>query len=198
MNRFALLLIALLAAVPFAVSAQTAPANAPEASWTPTPKPLNPHEYNDPGMHFVAPQGWNLVGYRVLPLAELGDDAQVVAGWAGPDRTRPQAITISEQAFEGDAQMFESRFENDVRQQFDNILVKNKERTSLQNGMPAYFLDMAYGEGFSSRKEFALVWADGSRGVAIAVTGRVGELDAATAKKLLSNVSAVRYPSGRE
>ena len=198
MNRFAILFLALLAAVPFTVAAQTTPAGAPEAAWTPTPKPLNTHEYNDAGMHFEAPAGWGLVGYRVLQLKDLTDDPQVVAGWASSDRGKPQAIVISQQIFQGDTSSFESRYENDIRQQFSNILVKGKERTSLLNGMPAYFLDMSYGEGFDTRKEFALLWSDGSRGVSISVTGRIGEIDGPTAKKLISNVSAVRYPAGRE
>ena len=198
MNRFALLLIALLAAVPFTVAAQTTSGAAPEAAWTPTPKPLNPHEYNDAAMHFEAPPNWGLVGYRVLKLSELGDDPQVVAGWASTDRGKPQAIVISQQAFTGDTSSFESRYENDIRQQFANILVKTKERTSLLNGMPAYFLDMSYGEGFDTRKQYTLLWSDGSRGVSISVTGRIGEIDGASAKKLISNVSAVRYPYGRE
>lgn len=199
MKRFALLLIALLAVVPFTVSAQTTPSNdGANPSWTPTPTPINPHEYNDAAMHFDAPPAWRLVGYRVLPLSALGDDLQVVAGWTNGDANRPQAITISQESFEGNVSNFETRFENDMRQQYDNILVKSKAPTTLLNGMPAYFLDMSYGEGFTARKQFALLWADGSRGVAISVMGRVGEIDAATAKKLISNVSAVRYPFGRE
>ena len=191
MNRFALLVLALLLTVPLAVSAQSGP----EA--TPTPAPINPHEYNDPAMHFVAPAGWFLVGYRLLQVDDLGDDPEVVAGWAGPDRSKPQAITITQQSFEGDVQGFEERFENGVRQQFDSVLIKNKESMSLKNGMPAYFVDVTYGSGFDSRKEYAVIWSDGARGVAITITARTGELDAATAKKLISDVSAVRYPLGR-
>ncbi|HEV7180314.1 MAG TPA: hypothetical protein VGN11_10585 [Candidatus Baltobacteraceae bacterium] len=196
MNRFALALLALIAIAPFSVSAQTEPGAPASAVWTPSPKPMNPHEFNDPAMHFVAPSTWVLVGLRVIPIDQLGDDPGVVAGWSNP--TTPQAIIISQQLFEGDASAFEVRFENDTRQKSDGVLIKSKQAMSLKNGMPAYFIDATYGSGFNTRKQFSVIWADGTRGVSITVTGRIGEIDADTAKKLLSDVSAVRYPTGRE
>ncbi len=190
MNRFALILIALFALAPVSLHAQDTP--------VPAPTPTNPLEFDDPGMHFIAPDGWLLVGRRVLPLKALSDDLQVVARWVLNQRDKPQSIALSQQFFEGDATGYETRFESDLRGAIDGAIVKGSERINLSNGMPAYFIEVSYGSGFDSRKEYACIWADGTRGVSLAVTARVGELDLATAKKLLSNVSAVRYPANRE
>ncbi|MEO9171143.1 MAG: hypothetical protein ABI282_10070 [Candidatus Baltobacteraceae bacterium] len=183
----ALLLLFIISPMP--VPAQTA---------TPSAPPQNPHEYSDPGMHFTAPDNWVLAGARRLPLKDLTDNLQIVAGWVLKSRDVPQSITLSEQIFEGDITGYETRFESDLRGTIDGALVKSSQRTSLTNGMPAYFVDISYGSGFTSRKEYAYIWADGARGVALAITGRVGEIDSTMAKKALSNVSAVRYPFDRE
>jgi hypothetical protein len=39
---------------------------------------------------------------------------------------------------------------------------------------------------------------DGSRGVILSITGRIGEIDAAKAHAMLDDVEAVRYPAERE
>ena len=190
MNRYALLLIALFATAPLAAYAQVSPA--------PAATPSNPREYDDPGVRFISPDNWTMVGARKLPLKALDDNLQVVAGWAFNSKDVPQAMTLSVQLFEGDATGYETRFESDLRTRIDGAIVKSSERTALSNGMPAYFVDVSYGSGFGSRKEFAYIWADGTRGVALELTARVGELDAKRAKAIMSNLSAVRYPFERE
>ena len=42
---------------------------------------------------------------------------------------------------------------------------------TLLNGMPATFVEVAYGSGFDARKEYAIVWADGQRGVVLVGNG---------------------------
>lgn len=182
--------LTLLAFAPLAGAAQTTPA--------PAASPANPHEYSDPGMHFVAPDNWLLAGSRRLMLKDLSDNLQIVAGWVLKSRDVPQSITLSLQLFDGTTEGYETRFESDLRSTIDGAIVKGTTRTTLANGMPAYFVDVSYGSGFDSRKEYAYIWSDGVRGVALAVTGRIGEIDATAAKKVLSNVSAVRYPFDRE
>jgi hypothetical protein len=65
---------------------------------------------------------------------------------------------------------------------------------SLLNGMPAYFVEVAYGAGFDARKEYAIVWADGQRGIVLAETSRIGDASADEAREVLKQVTAVRYP----
>ncbi|MDQ2866639.1 MAG: hypothetical protein M3R51_10475 [Candidatus Eremiobacteraeota bacterium] len=190
MNRIILALAALLAVSPIAATAQAVP----QASSSPG----NAREYDDPGLSFIAPDNFVLVGFRKLPLAALTDNLQIVAGWALKSKDVPQTITLSEQLFDGNTQGYETRFESDLRSRIDGALVKSSERTTLLNGMPAYFVDISYGSGFTLRKEFAYIWADGVRGVALEMTARTGELDAKAAKAALLRASAVRYPADRE
>jgi hypothetical protein len=65
---------------------------------------------------------------------------------------------------------------------------------TLSNGMPAYFLEVTSGDGMDTIKEFAILWADGTRGVALSVTARLGDVSADQAKQIFSTAKAVRYP----
>ena len=67
---------------------------------------------------------------------------------------------------------------------------------ALLNGMPAYFVEVAYGSGFDARKEYAIVWADGQRGIVLVGNAVEWAMRAPTKRKpLLKQVTAVRYPS---
>ena len=185
MTRRSLLLCAVLLLVPLGAFAQEA-----------TPKP-NFQEFNDPAIHFVAPSSFRPVGQRQIALDDLSDDPQVVAGWVSGDPSRPKRMLIQMQAYQGPLDGFESTYEQTLRNAFGDALIKNKEHTTLKNGMPAVYFEMTSGTGFDASKMFLYCWVDGVRGVVLSVTAQVGEMDTATAKQLLSNASAVRYPAGR-
>jgi hypothetical protein len=63
--------------------------------------------------------------------------------------------------------------------------------------MPAMFVEMTSGEGFNVQKAYVLLWADGQRGVALVLMTQLNDISADTARQLLSDVTAVRYPVGR-
>jgi hypothetical protein len=63
--------------------------------------------------------------------------------------------------------------------------------------MPAYFVEVAYGSGFEARKEYAIVWADGQRGIVLSETTRIGDASAQEALRVLKQVTAVRYPASQ-
>lgn len=153
--------------------------------------------YDDPAMHFHAPAGFQPVGQRQIPLAQLKDDPSVVAGWINPDKDHPRRIIIQQEYFTGDVHAFQSQYEGQLRDQFDNPLFKEKNDTPLRNGMPAIFEAMTTGSGFNVQKFYFLLWADGKRGVAITLQGPLSDLNATMARQLLSDASAVRYPVGR-
>jgi hypothetical protein len=172
--------------------AMTAATRAQLAEPTPTP---DPHTYSDPAMNFVAPPEAVLVGRRMLDLKSLGDDLQIVARWVlRPGKENASFIDLAMESYEGPPDQWEAQFESQVHNQGDGILVKGKTPMSLLNGMPATFVEVTSGSGFDSRKEYAVVWADGLRGIALSVSGRIGDVTADEAKELLRNVSATRYP----
>ena len=187
MTRRSLLLCAALLLVPLGAFAQEAP---------PTPKP-NFQEYNDDAMHFVAPPSYHPVGQHRVSLDDLSEDPQVVAAWVSGDAARPKKMLIQMQSYEGPLDGFEATYEQVLRNAFGDALIRDKERTSLKNGMPAVYFEMTEGTGFEAATMYVYCWVDGVRGVALSVTAQVGEMNSATAKQLLSDASAVQYPRDR-
>jgi hypothetical protein len=188
MKRFASLLAVLLALLPSLVLAQEVPQGGQPVG--------DPSVFDDPGMHFQAPAGYKLLGKHPVNEEELGDDPQTVAGWTSGEKP-PKVILIQQESFDGDLSSFDGVYEQQLRSQFDDALISHKESISLQNGMPAMFMEMTSGSGFNERKGYVVIWADGARGVAIMLMAQLGDLNDATAKRVLSDATAVRYPAGR-
>lgn len=185
---FALILTLLLAfSARGAVHAQIPP--------PPTPSP-DPHLYSDPGMNFTAPPDALLVGRRYMKPSELSDELQTVAVWVlRPGKEDMRTIQLSMEAFDGAPDQWEGQFESQMHSAGGNgLLIRNKTPISLLNGMPASFVEVTSGSGFTTQKQFAVVWADGQRGIVLAESTRLGDATADEAKRVLHDVTAVRYP----
>ncbi len=160
----------------------------------PTPTP-DPHTYSDAAMNFTAPDNAILVKRQDIPLAQLGDDLQPVALWvlnAGKEDAR--TITLSMEGYTADPAQWEGQFESQTHGAQEGTLIRNKTPMALLNGMPATFVEVAYGSGFDAKKEYAVVWADGQRGIVLAETTRMGDGSDEEALRVLKQVTAVRYP----
>jgi hypothetical protein len=191
MKRTALILLACAAliGVPRALLAQDA---------TPQPTPADWMVYDDPAMHFHAPAGFQPVGQRQIPVDKLQDDPSIVAAWVYPNKDHPRKLIIQQEYFSGDANAFQSQFESQLRDQFDTPLFKDKQNIALRNGMPAIFEAMTSGSGFNVQKFYLLMWADGQRGVAIVLQTQVNDIDDNAARQLMSDATAVKYPTNRD
>lgn len=165
---------------------------------TPAPTPADWMVYEDAAMHFQAPPGFRPVGQRQIDAQKLTDDPEIVAGWVYPDKDHPRRLVIQQEFFEGDYKAFQSEFEGQLRDKVDDPFFKNKQDTKLRNGMPAEFMEMSSGSGFNVQKFYILLWADGQRGVAITLQAQLNDLSGDAALRLMSNVTAVRYPVGRD
>ncbi|MBV9717785.1 MAG: hypothetical protein JOZ77_00550 [Candidatus Eremiobacteraeota bacterium] len=163
----------------------------------PTPSP-DPHVYSDAAMSFTAPSDAVLVNRQPAPAESLGQDLQPVAAWvlhAGQEDAR--LIQIAMEAYSGPPAQWESQFESQTHSSQEGVLIRNRTPMTLSNGMPAYFVEVAYGSGFDAKKEFAIVWADGQRGIVLSETVRLGDATADEARAALKQASAVRYPAGQ-
>ncbi len=159
------------------------------------PPAADPHVYTDPGMTFTAPANAVLVSQQVIPPNQLSQDLQPVAIWVlDPGKEDSRTIEIAMEAFDSPPEQWEGQFESQTHSSQDGTLIRNKTPMALLNGMPAYFVEVAYGSGFDARKEFAIVWADGERGIVLSETTRLGDAGADEAKEVLKQVTAVRYP----
>ncbi len=178
------------------VRAQGAPQ---QAAPEPSPTPMDSHLYVDPGLEFQAPPEAYLAGRRVVPVAGLGEDLEPMAVWAiYPGKPEVRVLKIEMEAFSNAPSQWEGQFESQMHGAQDGVLFKKRTPITLTNGMPASFVEITYGSGFDAKKEYAVVYADGSRGVVITVTGRIGEANQEDAEKWLHNAKAVRYPLDRD
>jgi hypothetical protein len=160
----------------------------------PTPTP-DPHNYSDPAMNYTAPADAYLLGRRIVGVDQLGEDLSTVAAWVlHPGKEDARMIQLQMEAYDGPPNQWEAQFESQTHGAQDGTLIKNKTAMTLLNGMPAYFVEVTYGSGFDSRKEYAVVWADGQRGIVLSETGRLGDATEDEAKRVLKDVTAVRYP----
>lgn len=191
MKPFALIVSLLAVVLAFsargAVRAQVPP--------PPTPSP-DPHLYSDPGMNFTAPPEAVLLGRRYLSLSALTDELQTVAVWAvRPGKDDMRTIQLSMESFEGAPDQWEGQFESQMHNAGGNgLLIRNKTPMALLNGMPAHFVEVTSGSGFTTQKQYAIVWADGQRGIVLSESTRLGDAGPDEAKRLLHDVTATRYP----
>jgi hypothetical protein len=166
-----------------------------------TAPPKDPLSYDDPGMHFRPPDGWQKLAAPPNAEASGGtsDDLTPVAVFArtvGRDDTR--LIVIATKRFDGSLDGFESSTESEARQGQDSTFVGFHRKVSLVNGMPAYFLKITGGTDLatsSTRYEYLVV--DGVRGIIASYASRLGDSQEEEAKTALASLSVVLYPRGR-
>jgi hypothetical protein len=163
----------------------------------PTPTP-DPHTYSDAAMDYTAPPEAVLVGRQPTSPDQLSEDLQTVAMWVlRPGQEDARTIQLSMESYSGAPDQWEGQFESQTHGAQDGTLIRNKTPITLLNGMPAYFVEVAYGSGFEARKEYAIVWADGQRGIVLSETTRIGDASAQEALRVLKQVTAVRYPASQ-
>src|SRR5579883_687307 len=188
MKRSLFFLVLLLA------QASGATALAQVAEGPPSPPP-DPHVYTDPAMTYTAPSDAVLLNRQQIPVTALSQDLQPIAAWVlRPGKEDSRIIQISMEAYNGAPDQWEGQFESQTHSSQDGTLIRNKTAMTLLNGMPAYFVEVAYGSGFDAKKEYAIVWADGQRGVVLSETMRLGDGGPDEAKQVLRQATATAYP----
>ena len=184
-------MLALVAFVALAVSsagAATAPPPATPAQRT----------YNDPAMHYVAPEGVVLIGMRQVPYQAASHMTPVAIWGIDVGKSRARVITLSFERFShGSLRGFYTTYINELRAASSGGTFVRRRHAVLINGMPAYWLKVSSGEGLSQMRSYAYMWYDGVRGVVLSEEARVGHLSEHQAKIDLAGASAVAYPVGR-
>jgi hypothetical protein len=173
--------------------APAATAWAQEAQPTPAP---DPHVFSDPAMTYTAPPEAVLVGRQEGTTPDkLSQDLQIVAAWVlDPGKENARTIQLAMESYGGAPSQWEGQFESQTHGSQDGILIRNKTPMTLLNGMPATFVEIAFGSGFDAQKEYAIVWADGQRGIVLSETARLGYSSPDEARRVLKQVTAVAYP----
>lgn|GEM_PF-806878 len=162
----------------------------------PTPSP-DPHIYDDRAMHLVVPAAFVLVSRTEIPPDKLQSNLTPVAAWVrDPGKDDAVAILLQMEYFTGNLDQFVSDAEEQIREQLDGALITTGHKGALKNGMPAAWMKVVYGSGFSARIRYQWAWIDGTRGIVLAIDGRNGKIDEQTARAALSDVRATAYPIG--
>jgi hypothetical protein len=184
----ALLALLVLICAPFSARAQQA---------TPTPN-AHPETFDDLGMHFTAPSIFRPIFQKDgLKIVDIEEPA-VVAMWVLPGQ-RPKQLLVMQQAFSGSLGAFEQQYSQQLRDQGgEGALIRNRQNYTLKNGMPARYMEMTSGEGFSLKKAYVVIWVDGYRGCAVLLTSLLSDSDEKTVKSYFTDLTAVQYPYNRE
>ncbi len=165
------------------------------AQVTPTPAPTpDPHVYVDHAMYLVVPNDYSLLGRRTVQVAQLGGKLEPLAVWAKHYHRDSISLTLMA---EGDNETLNAwlvTFKNEIREKIGNVFIKKSTLGTLKNGMPAYWVTLSYGSGFTSRKREGWVWSDGQRGIFLSVDFPIEAMSEKEAKAALSNVRATMYP----
>ncbi|HEY8314369.1 MAG TPA: hypothetical protein VIG51_09360 [Candidatus Baltobacteraceae bacterium] len=183
-----------LCIAPTAAVAALPPAPIPAASPSPAVA-----EFADPAMAFKAAPGFLKIYVPPHDPANF-EQPTVVAGFVkNPGKDDQLLLTISMQNWDGfNLDGFEGTNENEMRGQVQSLFVSRKERAQLANGMPAYWMVILVGSGFSSQKWYEYVWLDGMRAVTVAIKSRLGAVSEKDARDDLAGLTAVAYPRNRQ
>jgi hypothetical protein len=159
----------------------------------------DPLSYDDAGMHYQAPAGWHRIPAPQDSSSPGLDDKKVLAIYTyAPSKTDARIISIVADPFDSGLDAAESSHETDMREESDTALISGKNRTTLANGMPAWFLKATEGDDpFKSSQIYEYVVFDGSRRIVVAYSGHQYGFSEDDAKKALSTLYVVVYPKHR-
>jgi hypothetical protein len=177
-----------------------APAS-PSAAASAAPVPA----YDDAGMHFEAPPGWETI--HVAPNTDgngsaggggNGDEPTPVAAFFYHRGKSDQvAIVIKTAPFDGGVDEYDASHNNALRKDGDTYIAKN-EKTTLANGMPAYFVKANSGSEAGHYVEtLEYLVCDGTRSIDVSWIGGEGTFDETKARNAFASLYVVAYPTHR-
>jgi hypothetical protein len=159
----------------------------------------SPLSYDDPGMHFQAPDGWlRFPGPEESTSPGLDQKTTLVAYGFANGKNDSRVISITAEPFEGTLDGAESSHETELRNGSDTTLVDKKMKVTLANGMPAWFLRVSQGsDPFTAVRLYQYVVYDGTREIVTTYSGRQFNFSEDDAKKALASLYVVVYPNHR-
>jgi hypothetical protein len=161
----------------------------------------DPASYDDDGMHYAAPADFEKV--PLPPGNPLGSDdsdspTPIALFVYHKDRSDRQTITIAVARFEGDVAEFDTQHISDERKE-DGVFISTNTKTTLANGMPAYFTKVTSGSTAGQfLQRYEMLVCDGTRSIIVAYGGPQGSFGDATAKAAFASLYVVVYPHRRK
>jgi hypothetical protein len=160
----------------------------------------DPLSFDDPGMHFRPPDGWERVPILnkdgEAPAADYGGPAAVWVFDRGKADQRIIEITIKR--YQGSLDELEHETESTMRNGTDGLFIDKHELTKLENGMPAYWMRTSEGSDIGKYfRRYQYIVYDGQRSIIVALVGHQGDFEEKDAKAALSSLYVVAYPGPR-
>jgi hypothetical protein len=161
--------------------------------------------YNDAGMHFDAPPGWEMVHISANPdgsgNADGGGDSNeatpVAAFIYHHGKSDQLAIVIKTAPFDGRVDEYDASHTRELRKDGDTFIAKN-EKITLANGMPAYFVKANSGSQAGHYVEtLEYLVCDGTRSIDVSYVGGEGTFDETKARNAFATLYVVAYPTRR-
>ncbi len=169
--------------------------------------------YDDPAIHYQAPDGWTKRDVQTHP----GDGPQVVAAFVKVfSREDVRTITLSIEPFDSSLDTAQSDQETQLRQASSGgsggggspgaddsdsgggAFFDRKDHITLSNGMPARYLKVSLGSGAGAMARlYQYLVIDGKRKIVLTYGGRDGFFGDKDALDALSTLTVVLYPQGR-
>ena len=147
--------------------------------------------YQDATMRFVPPAGFDQVDVPQVDLSEQAHLTPVAAYVRDRGTSEQLQIAIMMEPFSGGLNEFETVVENDLRGAIPDVFVSRKSLSRLANGMPAYWLKLAYGDGFDSMQQYLYAATDGRRGIVVSMSGHLGVITEEKAKEALKKTAVI-------
>ena len=155
--------------------------------------------YDDPGMHFKAPDGWQRIDIPNGDAADQDHKPPAAVFVFHPSRIDQRTIVVDIQSGSDSLEAFERGHESDLHQGGDSsdAHVDKKTQVTLSNGMPAYLLRITVGDGLNSVRRYEYLVFDGQRNIDVSYSGHQGEFDEKDALDGLSSLYVVAYQRNR-
>jgi hypothetical protein len=150
--------------------------------------------YDDPGMHYTPPAGWERVD---LGDATGKEDSPAAVFAIDKGKINARTVVIQIKPFDGSLAEFVASRRGELRQGSDTVTVfLNKQQpVTLANGMPAFLIEASSNsDSAPSRKSYEYLIIDGQRSIDVTYSGLVGDIDDDGGKATLSSLYVVAYP----
>jgi hypothetical protein len=161
----------------------------------------DPLAFDDPGMHFRPPDGWERLPTPPLPPGStmgINETAPVAAWVFHSGKIDQRVITVNIRSYDGDLDALERSHESDLRNATDGLFVDKHDLTKLSNGMPAYWLRTSEGSEIGKYyRRYEWVVFDGHRSILVTYLGRQGDFSDKDAKEAMASLYVVVYPRDR-
>lgn len=169
---------------------------APSVAPAPTADPL---AYDDPAVHFRAPDGWKRVDLSGAPNDPSGKSVPAAVFYFARDRTDARSIVIQIEPFAGTLDGLVHARESELRSASEGTFVDHETKVTLANGMPAYLVQTSQPGGAVGHqvRRYDYIVYDLQRSIDVAYIGRYGDFDERDVRAAFASLSVVVYPRRR-